>query len=736
MLTVVCAAAGAAHGASCDAAGCVPGGGSIRSDCAFEWLVTPVPALAGNGLPGRKPICYEGDPLCDADLDVGNHSCTFPLTLCINNQDTRLPQCTPSDVAAFEVRKPSAGRLRDSADGDNLAALENGVNQDFGVTVQRDGSPYLVGMPNATTDLCGTVLPIEVPLRVRHSGKVVRGRKTLRVASLAFDGRRDADSLKLECRPSTCGNGVVESSHEDCDDGNRLNGDGCNQGCRLEPATPTPTATPMPADTATATATATPVATGTATATATPTATATHTATASHTPSATASASATDTLVPPTATASATKTAPPPTATATATHTPPPATATDTAAPPTATATSSATDTATATPTETATATAAAPTDTATAEATGTATVTETQTPTPTATWTAPSIVLGITAFRPQSESYGGPFQRHAVPTSENLSPGVGVRINGDDDNGNSVADLLDTSVAGENDLIELTLQANPFPAPAGYEYVLARSDGGIKIWNGSTKGGSAVLGVNDEAVVAFSAATRTVWVERINAGNTTLELAARPVGGGSAVASSDVNLFAFTSVVIALGGENQVPSDPPDSNHGMFNIALTLYQMGYDVHMYDEDVVNSSGAGAAYDEVVRAVSLRGIGIVSIYGYSHGGGSTHDLAGRLDTNRASIGTFTMPYTAYVDGIRNSSDIDITSETRLPPSTAYHVNYYQRNDFLLRGNSVPGSNVDVNVSTTPWGSGLVHTSVDDHPNVRDGVLLPLLAHVPR
>jgi hypothetical protein len=149
---------------------------------------------------------------------------------------------------------------------------------------------------------------------------------------------------------------------------------------------------------------------------------------------------------------------------------------------------------------------------------------------------------------------------------------------------------------------------------------------------------------------------------------------------------------------------------------------------------MYDEDVVNSSGAGAAYDEVVRAVQKRGIAVVAIYGYSHGGGSTHDLASRLDTNRGSIGTFSIDYTAYVDGIRNSSDIDISSETRLPPSTAYHVNYYQRNDLFLRGNSVAGANVDVNVSNTPWGSGLVHTSVDDHVNVRSGVLQPLLAHI--
>ena len=157
---------------------------------------------------------------------------------------------------------------------------------------------------------------------------------------------------------------------------------------------------------------------------------------------------------------------------------------------------------------------------------------------------------------------------------------------------------------------------------------------------------------------------------------------------------------------------------------------------MGYDVHMYDEDDVGSSGAGPVYDEVVRAVQGRGIGVVAIFGYSHGGGSTHDLADRLNNNRGSIGTFSIDYTAYVDGIRNSSDIDISSETRLPPSTAYHVNYYQRHDILLRGNSVAGADVDVNVSTSRGAAASSTAASTTTSNVRNGVLLPLLAHIDR
>jgi hypothetical protein len=340
-----------------------------------------------------------------------------------------------------------------------------------------------------------------------------------------------------------------------------------------------------------------------------------------------------------------------------------------------------------------------------------------------------------LTAYRPQTEGYGAPFQRRAVPDGQEETPGAGIRLNGDDDNGNGFADATDVAVANENDLIELTLQVDPAPAPAGWEYVLGRSGPSVKVWSQPTKSGS-VLDTGDEQVVAFPSGTLTLWVEEVAAAPATIQLAARPVGGGPVVALDDVVFSPFTSVVIALGGENQGPSDPPDSNHGIFNIAVNLHAMGYDVHMYDEDVVGSSGAGQAYDEVVRAVSQRGIGIVSIFGYSHGGGSTHDLAERLANNAGSIGSFVVPYTAYIDAIENDSDIDLDAERRLPPGTQYHVNYYQRSDFLIRGNSVPGADVDVNVNSTPWGGSLVHTSIDDHTNVRSGVQDPLLLRVAR
>ena len=119
------------------------------------------------------------------------------------------------------------------------------------------------------------------------------------------------------------------------------------------------------------------------------------------------------------------------------------------------------------------------------------------------------------------------------------------------------------------------------------------------------------------------------------------------------------------------------------------------------------------------------------------YGFSHGGGSIFDLADRLETNKASIGTFDLLYTAYIDGIENDSDLDLGSETRIPPGTAYHVNYYQQFGVVPPwGDFVPGADVNVNVTSTGWGFLLFHITITNHINVQNGIHAPLVLRVPR
>ena len=351
----------------------------------------------------------------------------------------------------------------------------------------------------------------------------------------------------------------------------------------------------------------------------------------------------------------------------------------------------------------------------------------------------APSVAL--TGYRQQTATYGNPFLRRAIPEAQEETPGAGARINGDDDNGNTTPDRNEAPVTAENDLIEVTLAAD-MPPPWGVEYVLVRTNPNVRVWSSATKAAD-LLPSGDVLALDLppGGQVQTVWIENPLGGAADVRLAARAVSSQVEVAADTLHVFPFTSIVIALGGEGQAPDEPllEPTNHGMFKLALDLYGLGYDVHMYDEDVVNNVGAGAAYNEVVSAVQKRGIGSISIYGYSHGGGSTVDLAQRLDTNRATIGTFAIPYTAYVDGIENDSDIDLGVETQRPPSTLYHANYYHSVNCgfpPLCGGPTTGGDLNVNVNGTTWGAGLTHFTVDDAPMVLQGIMDAIILRVPR
>jgi cysteine-rich repeat protein len=241
----------------------------------MEWLYQPMPKrLSGGvpipdtrrGIPNSRIICYEGDPRCDFDPDLNNNSCTMRTALCINNSDPRLTRCTPSNLASVEVRRPNpAARRSDAADAVNLATLEalaGGGPGGFGVTVlRRDGSVPFTGSPNSSPNQCSAPVDLLVPQVLSSRGTYVRGIKKISLVGRTSDPtrrNRDVDSLLLLCKVSSCGNNVIETTHETCDDGNRVNGDGCNQACQIETGpTATPTAT-VPTATPTITPTAGP----------------------------------------------------------------------------------------------------------------------------------------------------------------------------------------------------------------------------------------------------------------------------------------------------------------------------------------------------------------------------------------------------------------------------------------------------------------------------------------------
>ncbi|MBX9843472.1 MAG: hypothetical protein K2Z80_16860, partial [Xanthobacteraceae bacterium] len=102
---------------------------------------------------------------------------------------------------------------------------------------------------------------------------------------------------------------------------------------------------------------------------------------------------------------------------------------------------------------------------------------------------------------------------------------------------------------------------------------------------------------------------------------------------------------------------------------------------------------------------------------VSIFGHSHGGGSTYDLTELLSQNVTMLPPFTVPYTAYVDAIGNLSDVYLSAETQRPPLSQFHTNLWQPTLTPVHGASIPGSedNIDVN---TQLGRSTSHTTIDD------------------
>lgn len=314
-----------------------------------------------------------------------------------------------------------------------------------------------------------------------------------------------------------------------------------------------------------------------------------------------------------------------------------------------------------------------------------------------------------LTAFRPVTDYID--YRQFKVPEAAETEArlGPGIRINGDDDNANGQPDFYDSSTpaAGDNDLVRVDV------AGAGTSLSVSWT-GPLLVWTSATKGASVAMG--SQVTVGES-----LWVEYASTVQTVGATLTLLASDGVNNATDSVAFHSFQSVIIAIGGNTQDPQNFGDSRLGTFTMAGKLYEQGYDVHLFAHNQISKTGTGAAYNEVASAVLKRGVTNVAVYGYSWGGGATYELSAGLKANAALQGKFELRYTAYVDGIRHGS---ISSETRLPVNSTYHDNFYQRKDWLLKGNSVRGAQLNLNVTSTTWGKSLVHTTVDDNAVLQD------------
>ncbi len=318
-----------------------------------------------------------------------------------------------------------------------------------------------------------------------------------------------------------------------------------------------------------------------------------------------------------------------------------------------------------------------------------------------------PTALADLVAYRPVTEYIN--YAQYPVAEINETDPklGPGIRYNGDDDNANGQPDVLD-AVAGaaENDLIRVDVTT------AGDSFSLNWSDE-LRVWTTNTKTEAVVEGA------LYSPGQRTWWVEYVGAAHSTGATLSIVSTEGAATAQDDVVFHSFQSDVIAIGGNSQNPANVGDPRLGIFTVGVSLYQQGYDVHLYSYDKVNSAGKGAAFDEVKSAVLKRNVDSVAILGYSWGGGSLYLLSTALKADASLTGQFQLQYTAYVDGVKRNS---VSAETRKPVNSLYHDNIYQRKDVFVKGNSVAGA-VNLNVTTTTWGKSLMHTAIDDNGMVQ-------------
>jgi hypothetical protein len=344
---------------------------------------------------------------------------------------------------------------------------------------------------------------------------------------------------------------------------------------------------------------------------------------------------------------------------------------------------------------------------------------------------TARAAPQGLTAYRPQNGTGYAPFARTPVPDAVEEHPelGPGIRVNG----------AGEVDPVAEDDLVEVVVGR----ALRGTPLVVERSGPELALWTTRDKQPGTALAFTGDVtapLVFGGAAELKLWAEWLGPAGALGALVLRAPEPD--VVIDRLVFHSFTGLVVALGGEDQVPAAPVDSNHGTYLVATDLYERGWDVLMRDEDQVSANGSGLVYTEVVNAIQHRAVGSLAIFGYSHGAGSTYDLAERLDTFRGSIGTFALDFTSYVDGVENDSDIDLDKELRRPLTSGYHANHWQRGsfaDFFLDGGPVPTSNPPpsgLDVETVVWGFGATHFLVDDYDEVRDFMLQNLAPRVNR
>jgi len=165
--------------AACPGECSVPGKGSKSTECVVEF-----DGIAFNYPVGKEKQlrCMDGDPSCDTD-GLANGVCTFSLAACLNNTDSRFPECTPTDVALLELKNKPIGHPKHNA---QIQTLQDAVNA--------------IGLPTASS-VCTDAIGFVVPLKAKASG-FKKGKFKLVSKGFTSGGDKDTDKIKVFCEPN------------------------------------------------------------------------------------------------------------------------------------------------------------------------------------------------------------------------------------------------------------------------------------------------------------------------------------------------------------------------------------------------------------------------------------------------------------------------------------------------------------------------------------------------------
>ncbi|MEX2169778.1 MAG: fibronectin type III domain-containing protein [Pirellulales bacterium] len=321
--------------------------------------------------------------------------------------------------------------------------------------------------------------------------------------------------------------------------------------------------------------------------------------------------------------------------------------------------------------------------------------------------------------------------------TSNTLGPGI--RINYDDDDNDGAEDRVQggIEIPEENDLIEVKVDRLP-----GTGDLVLVFGSRLALWENHDKETSVPLDatLTQTEPLMFVNDTVTVFVEWVdfNHGFDNLSL----VDPATMMTLDTIRFHSFRSIIVAFGGDGQSPTDTDGdgsigdpvqggpNREGIFDIAQTMYNEGWDVLAFNE-VEETLGADVPSTEILNAHDRRFVERHAVIGYSHGGGATHDLIEDLDD-------IDDPFThigVFLDAVDQGG---LFAENDWPNIAIYLLNIYQEIPFQLGGADIDDGEVEIgaaleeiNVTVEPgWNNTLDHYSIDDDPQVQQLIRMRL------